>query len=360
MDPAAGAQPQPPQTVPAGGEQPQRQPLDIQSAIDGLNDESEIASLLFSEPQVPSPTAEPAPSGKGPGDPPPADPQPDPNPAAGTEPQQEPTEPTEPPAPQATPNLERISLKSLHPDDRLLIANAKELVREGKAPRLADAIQMLTQEGAGTREPTPPAAAQADPNPEPQPDPVPDLASELQALEQTLESLQAERDQAIEEYDRPKEINLTKDIEKLNRQIAKAEALAEIQNQQAAVQQQSLQATIEDIYADYPESEDPKSFFSYRMTQELDAYEASHGPIARHPQQLRTIAENVARELGQPRGTQQQAPAAQTVQPRQKAQPIGTAAPGSAAAVRVSPDQLQKAINEADEATLHAALFGSP
>ena len=360
MDPAAGAQPQQPQTVPQGGAEPRRQPLDVQSAIDGLNDESEIASLLFAEPQEPSHPADPVPSGNEPGDPPQADPQPDPEPAAGTEPPQEPTEPTDPPAPQAASNLERISLKSLHPDDRLLIANAKEMVREGKAASFADAFKMVTQVATGTQEPSPTAAAPAAPNPDPQPEPTPDPTAELQSLEQALESLQAERDTAIEEFDRPKEIKLTKEIEKLNRQIAKAEALAEIQNQQAAVQQQSLQTTIEDIYVAYPESEDPTSFFSYRMTQELDAYEAAHGPIARHPRQLRAIAEKVATEIGQARGTPQQQTPAAPVQPRQKAQPIGTAAPGSAAAIRVSPDQLQKAINDADEATLHALLFGAP
>lgn len=351
METAAGEQPQP-TTQPVAGAQPQPVANDISNAIDAMTDEAQLKHLLFGNHQPP--TAQPEPQAQEPaGTQPPADPTPEPAPAG-----EQPQEPAEEPNPQDPPpqpqSLDRISLKSLHPDDRLLIANAKEMVREGKAASFADAIMSLT--GAGTQEPPPAAEAQADPNPEPAPQAPP--SPSLQSLEESLAALEAQRDEAVESYDRPSELRLTKEIEKIGRQIARQQVIEELQTREQSLQQQTLQAVIEEVYVTYPESENPESFFSYRLTQEVNKYEDQHGDIGRHPAQLRALAQRVAAEVNpaqaSPQPTQTPAPA-----PRQVARPVGVAAPGSAASARFTPDQINIALNNATEEELGAALFGA-
>lgn len=327
-----------------------------------MSNAEELGALLFGgEVPKPQPTAEPEPNGAASGDPtPPADPNPNPA-AAGAEPQpQEPgtTEPQEPP--QAAQPLDRISLRSLHPDDRLLIAQAKDLVRDGKAASIADAIMSL-KPGPGTQQPAPAAQEPAATNPAPaEPAATAQEDQSVAQITQQIADLRAKRVVAVQEFDREAEINLTSEIEDALAALAEAKSQAAIQQREATTQEQAAQAVIEEIYVAHPEAEDPKSFFSYRMSQEIDEYEAAHGSISRHPQQLRAIAQKVATELGkgapapQPAATPQPA-----VVPRQQARPIGTAAPGSAAAPRVTPDQVSKLLDSADADTLRTALFGS-
>jgi hypothetical protein len=363
MDNAAGAQPQHQTTVPAGGEQPQRQELDVQSAIDGMTNEQEIGNLLFGngEPAAPPPQAEPEPSGADPGDPnTPAESDPEPqDPPAGEQPQ-EPAAEDAPPEPQApTQSLERISLKSLHPDARGHIAQAKELVRNGEAASFADAFTSLVKPEPGTQEPSPAAQAPA-PTQDPQPAATPAVEPDqsVTALTSRLADLRAQRKAAVEEFDRPAEIELTNQIEDALAELAEAKSQAALQQRESAIQNQAIEAVIQDIYVEHPDAEDATSYFSYRMTQEVDAYETAHGPIRNHPTQLKALAAKVAREIGTAPGKQPQAQAPAQPQPRQQARPIGTAAPGNAGAVRTSPDQIQQLINSADADTLRDALFG--
>lgn len=327
-----------------------------------MTSEAELGALLFGgEAPRTQPTAEPEPIGTASGDPP-ADPNPEPQ-AAGAQPQPQDPEPTDPQdPPQAAQPLDRISLRSLHPDDRLLIAQAKDMVRDGKAASIADAVIAL--KGIGTQQPDPAAQAPAEPNPEPQAQPAATVQTEDQdvaKITQQIADLRAKRVAAVQEFDREAEINLTSEIEDALAMLAEAKSQAALRQRETTTQEQAAQAVIEEIYVAHPEAEDPKSFFSYRMNQEIDDYEAAHGPISRHPQQLKAIAQKVAAEIGTVAPTAPQTPASpQTpVAPRQQARPIGTAAPGSAAAPRVTPDQVNKLLDTADADTLRAALFGS-
>jgi hypothetical protein len=350
METAAGEQPQP-TTQPVAGAQPQPVANDISNAIDAMTDEAQLKDLLFGNPQPP--TAQPEPQAQEPaGTQPPADPNPEPTPAG-----EQPQEPTEEPNPQDPPpqpqSLDRISLKSLHPDDRLLIANAKEMVREGKAASFADAIMSLT--GTGTQEPPPAAEAQADPTLEPAPI-APNL--DVDRITQHIAQLRQQRAAAVADYDRTGELELTSQIEDALAELSEAKAAQALQTREQSLQQQTLQAVIEDVYVTYPESENPESFFSFRLTQEVNKYEAQHGDIGRHPAQLRALAQRVAAEINpaqaSPQPTQTPAPA-----PRQVARPVGVAAPGSAASARFTPDQINIALNTATEEELGAALFGA-
>lgn len=367
MDPsAAGAEPQPQtQTVPAGGEQPQRQePADFTASIEGMNDATEIGDLLFG--RTPETPADAEPAGQASGDTPPqADTESPAEEPAGATPQDAPAgELEDPPAePTQAPTLDRISLRSLHPDDRLLVAQAKELVREGIAPRLADAFKMLTETEAGTPEPAPQFQQPADDTPPanaPAQTPAPSIEAdpEVARLASTLADLRAQRKAAVEEFDRPKELDLTSQIEDALAALAEAKSQAIYRTRETTIQEQAVNAVIEEIYVAHPDSEDPKSFFSYRLTQEVADYEQAHGPISRHPAQLRQLAAKVAAEIGQKQETKPQAQAA-APPPRQNARPIGSSAPGSASAARPSPENIQRLINTADEETLRSALFGA-
>ena len=364
MDPpVAGAQPQPQtQTVPAGGEQPQRQePADVTASIDAMTNATEIGNLLFGrEPASPA-DAEPAGPASGDTPYPQADPEPTADDPAGAQPLDAAGDQDTPPAPpQQASALDRISLRSLHPDDRLLVAQAKDLVREGKAPRLADAIRILTQ-GDGMSEPSPQAqqpAVDAPPAAAParQPAPVTEPDADVTALATQLADLRAQRKAAVEEFDRPTELELTSQIEDAVAALSEAKSHAALRSRETTVQAQALSAVIEDIYVDHPESEDPRSFFSYRLTQEVESYEQAHGPIRNHPAQLKALAARIAQEIAPPAAKPPGTPAPA---PRQNARPIGSGAPGSQSAVRPSPDNIQRLIETSDEDTLRAVLFGA-
>lgn len=365
MDPpAAGEQPQlQTQTVPAGGEQPQRQePADVTASIDAMTDATEIGDLLFG--RTPETPADAEPAGQALGDTTPepqAEPQPTADTPAGAQPQDAAEDQDTPPAePQQAPSLDRISLRSLHPDDRLLVAQAKDMVREGKAPRLADAIRMLTQEH-GTPEPSPAAEAQAQEAPPVtaparQPAPVAEPDADVSAIAAQLADLRAQRKAAVEEFDRPTELELTSQIEDTVAALSEAKSHAALRSRETTIQGQAISAVIEDIYVDHPESEDPQSFFSYRLTQEVESYEQAHGSIRNHPAQLKALAAKVAQEIAPPAAKPQGPPAPA---PRQNARPLGTSAPGSASAVRPSPNNIQRLIDTSDEETIRAALFGA-
>lgn len=363
---AAGGQPLPtPQTLPAGAEQAQGQPFDAQTVIDGMNDETEIGNLLFGKGTPPPVSTQAAtePQGTVPGDTNPPAGETAPQEPAGAQPQEPATEPLPQEATTAAQTLERISLKSLHPDERLLIAQAKDLVREGKAASFADAFQSLTKKEAGTQEPAPQAQAQQAQEPDPQPapaqaPPVVEQDTEVQRLTSELARLRAERMAAVENFERPTELQLTAEIEDTIFALAQAKAAAVLQARESTAIQNQLDAVIQDIYVEHPDSEDPSSYFSYLMSREVESYEKAHGPIANHPAQLKSIASRVASQVGkvqQPVAPQPNLPA--PVIPRQQARPIGTAAPGSAATARPSPDQLQKLIESANEEELREALF---
>jgi len=361
--PVAGEQPQPnTQTLPEGGEQPQQQqPFDAQSAISGMNDEKAIGALLFgNEDAAPSPKAEAEPSSPANANSP-AEPTTLPQNPAGEQPQ-EIAQGDAPQEPQSNPqSLDRISLKSLHPDERILIAQAKDMVREGKAASFVDAFASLVKTEASTQEPNPQAQAQES-QPQEQiqaPAATAEQDQSVTAISSRLVDLREQRKAAVEAYDRPTEIELTNQIEDALADLAEAKSAAALRTRETTSQNQAIDAVIQDIYVEHPDAEDPDSYFSYRMTRELAAYEQAHGSIRNHPQQLKGIASRIASELGQSTGTAQQpTAAAQQIQPRQIARPIGTAAPGHSAAVRTSPDQLQSLINNASAEELRSALFG--
>jgi len=368
MDPPAAVEQTPPttETVPAGGAEPQRQPLDVAQEIENLTDAAEIGNLLWgtsldetpADPPAPAP-ADPEPAGTDVGEEPEQD-EPDSTPDdAGEQPQDSATDEDDAPAePQAQPTaLERISLKSLHPDDRVLIAKAKDLVREGKAAGIAEAVAALTQtEEPRPQQPASTAEAQA-PAPPEQPKTA-EIDPQVADITARLADLRAQRKAAVEEFDRPTELDLTAQIEDALAELADAKAQAVILNRETTIQNQTLQSVIEDIYVAHPDSEDPKSFFSYRMTQEVADYEQAHGPIRQHPAQLKALAAKVSRELGQAKPALQAQKPAAAPPPRQNARPLGTSAPGSAATPRTSPNEIQRLIETADAETLRSALFG--
>jgi len=369
MDPQAAVEQTPPttETVPAGGEQPQRQPLNVEQEIENLTDAAEIGSLLWgasldetnADPPAPAP-ADPEPAGTDVGEETVQDETYSTTDDAGEQPQDPATDEDDAPAePQAqSASLERISLKSLHPDDRVLIAKAKDLVREGKAAGIAEAVAALTQsEEPRQQEPEPTAEAQA---PAP-PAPPKTVEQDPQVAEITtrLADLRAQRKAAVEEFDRPTELELTAQIEDALAELSDAKAQAALLSRETTIQNQTLQSVIEDIYVVHPDSEDPKSYFSYRMTQEVADYEQAHGPIRQHPAQLKALAAKVAKELGQAKPAPQAQKPAAAPPPRQNARPLGTSAPGSAATPRTSPNEIQRLTQAATEDDLRAALFGT-
>jgi len=345
-----------------------------------MNDADEIGDLLFRG-ELPK-SAGDEPTGQ-----PPAEPQKDPNSSAGKEPNPDATPnpapgdedkgmlpdsslpPADEPGDQTQPNpsLERISLKSLHPDDRKLVADAKEMVRSGEAKTFSEAIYKLSKsdDPNPTAQPAAPnqnADSQQQPNqapsaaPAPAVEPAPDVAT----ITSQIETLRQQRSEAVAEYDRQKEIELTSQIEDALAALSEAKAAAVLRSQTSKSQENAVQAAVEEIYAKFPESEDPKSYFYFRMQQEVTDYEQKRGPISNHPSQLLEIAKSVAKELGVSSDAPPPAPRkAAAPAPAQIARPLGSGAPGSSGNARVSADDITRFKNEASEEDIRSVLFRS-
>ena len=368
----AGEEPQLGTQTPVGngGEQPlteSHEPFDATKAIDSMS-EADLQKALFggstqaepeapparNEPQEPAGTATPVEQASKPDgeEPPTADTSAD-------------DAQTREPSAQGP---DRISLRTLPPQERALVAQAVSLFRDGKVASVADALKQLIQSGenGAPQEQQPPqaAASQQQAQPEPKADTKPTQAPvtvdpDVTRITAVLADLREQRAEAVRSYDREKEIDLTRTIEDTVGELSEARASARIREQQQATKNALVKSAVEETYLKYPDSEDPDSFFSFRLSRELDAYEARYGAISENPAQLLVLAEKVATALRTaPKGTAEPAPVIQQPAPKQEARPLGLGAPGHAAPPRPSREQTLKQIEAASEDDLRTALWG--
>ncbi len=250
---------------------------------------------------------------------------------------------------------DRISLKVLEDDDRKLMAQAVDLVREGKAKSVVEAIASLQPakptEPAPTAEPEKPQARQDQP--------AAAADSDVQAITAEIARLRAERKTAIEDYDVGKQTELTEAIEDKILELQAAREAAMVRKTQEAEAERQWSSQVAEVKAKHPESSDPGSDFSQRLKDKLDLAAYRNDPILQNGNYLVLLADKVAEELGSNK------PAAATPKPVVVPKPeptkpnVGTVIPAAAPKPTVSKDQIKPLLAQASIGELEAALWGT-
>lgn len=356
----AGAEPQAGNTahVETGSEQHGNDtPFDASAAIQSMDDIGAMESVLFGE-SLQTETKKPAPS-------PPTEPAQGTQQARTTETgsEQHGQDEDDASAPASRePNEqgpERISLRSLPPAERKLITEAVNLFRSGKATSVEDALNQLAPRGDRTpQEQQAGEDDQQDPPSAParQPDAqTPD--AEVERISSLLADLRKQRKQAVDDYDRETETRLTEEIEDALADLGEARINARQRKSAAERQDKLVTSAIEEVHLRFPESEDPDSFFSFRLSRALDAYQSKYGSIAENPTQLMVLAQQVEDSIRSTPGTRQQQ-VHQAPKPQDAPRPLGMAARGQNTPPPISREILNQKIQEASADELFEALTG--
>lgn len=196
------------------------------------------------------------------------------------------------PQPQADKELNRISLKAVkNPEDRLKLAEAVQLVRDGKFETMSDALASVFKI----------APKAADPQPgEQQPEPAQPAAQsdEITQLEEQIDALNAEIEKAAEEYDYKTERTKSRELTKLEVRLAvakeKAEREAAAKQTQDAGWKQAEEASRARVMDRFGEQmTDPSSEFADYVEAEIILAERKNDTILQTPDWPEKIAERV-------------------------------------------------------------------
>ncbi|MCW1885509.1 hypothetical protein OKA04_12285 [Luteolibacter flavescens] len=300
----------------------------------------ELFDAIDAVPQEASQDAEPAA---------PAEAEPEAAPAAAAEAEAEPEQ-----APTADPEKNfrrRLSLNGVDPDAAQQTAAAVELIRQGKATDIFEAVALLK---GNTADPSN-AAPVEDQQPTPQLEATPSKVSEIQSR---IEDLREQRDQADDDFDRAQVRKLTREIESLGLDLVRAEyaekeaaVTAKDQAAAASVYSQRFEAAVEEVEAAYPEqTADDNSAFNRILDDRVTAARSKGDPRLKDPNYIKAMADEVASDLGITKGAPAKPPA--TPAPAKPSRPVGSnLAPGHQTTVRPTKEQITKGIDDlnADE-----------
>lgn len=264
-----------------------------------------------------------------------------------SEPQQEPETTEEPegqPKPESTEpkQIERISVRGLPEEQRVLMAKAARLVKDGEAKDIPEAIQKLT----GTFQANPEGQGEVvEPDAPEQPEEPADI-SELQAR---LANLRKERKEAKLAYEHEKEVELTDQIEDTLVAIQKAEIARDRQAAEFKNYESRYLAAVEQMEEQYPEAQDESSAFHQVLNDKVIAARAKKDPRLQDPSHILKFAEETAKLLGlrKPAGQATTAPQKATppAVPAKPARPVGEAvAPGTRSVGQLGKAEFEAAI----------------
>ena len=346
-DTSPGIGEQPPPTIdvaPDGGEQPRGEQTNPTEAIQEINDLSVLEGILW---------------GKGDEEPPAPEQQP--------EGQQEPDDTGNPDGEEGQPEAQqgqdgadernegpdRISLKALKGEDRKLMAQAVDMVRQGKAESVAQALAELAPPPPKA-EPKPDDALKREAQAEPEAEPEKDTA--ITSIKDKIKDLRAKRRQAITDFDREAEADLTEQIEDAVLELQSAKEAAKEQLAQRREAERNHARQVDVVKAKYPDSADPESDFSQRLKDKIDLAVYRQDDVLNDPDYLVILAERVAKEMGAKSSTPAKQPVAP---PKAPARPVmGGVAPSAAPTQPMSREQALKAIDTMPLDQLDALLFG--
>lgn len=293
------------------------------------------------QPQAPDAQAAPQPTPQA------ATPEETPAPQQTAEEAQQSQQPDATQAPVKEGPLRRIPLGGVPEDQRTLIADATNLIRDGKAATLPEALTMLghAPQAAATTEPeTTQTPTQQQPAQQEQ---TPTSSTEIKAQ---IVALREQRKTARAEFDTEGELAITDQIEDAQANLFRAEQA----EREAATQNRSWEADHETacdrVEAKYQQLEDPDSTFSQALADKVDAAKARKDPAMADPNFIEKFADDVAKMLGL---TSPPPPAPKAAALPAKGQAV---APGHQTASRPSKSEAETMIHQADDDALDNAI----
>jgi hypothetical protein len=261
-------------------------------------------------------------------------------------------------APQTDPDTKpvsrrRLSVAGLPDAEKELNAKAIDLVREGKAANLFEAMKSLVGD-AGSPDPAngddPPAGNDAPDTRQAEAPPT------LQQLEDRFETASEELAAAIRDFDQEKQIELNKEIAILNRQILRAEQAEATQKVEVSNYQSEYAEAVTEMESKYAELlDDENSPFADLLEDRIEAAKARRDPALSDPRHVLTIADDLADLLKVAAAPKERTPVAD---PPRRAPVGGGVAPAGKAKVMLTTKQAQDYIEKAPTDVLAAALWG--
>jgi len=192
----------------------------------------------------------------------------------------------------------RLSVTGLSEQDRELTAAAIAMVREGKAKDTAEAFRKLVPAPEG--DPfkggdSTPDGKSANPQDKPA---ARASAPALEQLQQEIDQAEQDLATAIKEYDQDKQIETQTKINRLNRELVKAELDAQAKAEKAQGYEQEYQAAVSDMEAKYADLlNDEGSPFSDMLEDRVIAARATNDPALAKPGYILDFAERIAKAL---------------------------------------------------------------
>lgn len=196
----------------------------------------------------------------------------------------------DPPTPgEGSKSAKRLSFNGFPADQQQEIAAARDLVRDGQAPDLFAALQILrgTQPVATPSE-EPAAAATPAATPA-----LPPASQEVAAIEATIADLSAQRDEADDDFDKPRVRELDAQIRAQERLLIKAELVAEQQQHAAGAYDVAYDAAVITLEERFPAVLEETSNFYRMLDMMATAAKASNDPRLRNPDYLLGMAEEL-------------------------------------------------------------------
>lgn len=240
---------------------------------------------------------------------------------------------------------QRVSIRFLPADAQAETSKALELVRLGEAPDLLTALQSLRGTASPAASPTAePVETAAIVSATPSPD--------VLTIEATIADLSAQRDQAEDDYDKPRTRELDAQIRQQERLLIKAELIAEQQQQSVAVYHANYDKAVDILEERYPDVLDGNSRFCKYLNAMVHAAKADNDPRLAKPDYLLDFAAELDADLN---------PKAKPATPIPAVPPTATrmgttVAPSSAAAPRATPADTEALIKSASSEDLLAVL----
>ncbi|GAA5117167.1 hypothetical protein JIN84_17810 [Luteolibacter yonseiensis] len=339
-----GEQPVAPTTPVETPASEQQAPSDHSTAIAELAP-SDLLKILEGTPlESPAPEPTPAPTAAPVEETPAAEPASTP-PAS----EQQPVEHDAPPSPGEGPkSSKRISFNGLPADQQQEIANARDLVRNGDAPDMLAALQILrgtAPVATSTPEATPATAPATSTTP-------PDVA----AIEAKIAELSEQRDKANDDYDRDTARQLEAEIRVQERLLVRAEITAEQQQQAAVSYQAAYDKAVDQLEERFPAVLDETSEFYQILNDRVIAAKHRNDPMLQRPDFILEMAEKLDATLNPKPTTPGPIPPKSDTVPEQRmgmqVAPAHTAAPRlnavetDALIKNAKPDELLAVIDE--------------
>lgn len=233
---------------------------------------------------------------------------------------------------------DRIRIKHLPDEDRGLLAAATEMVRENPGMSLAKALARVGLIATQDAKPDPEKVEETAPG-----------KSAIETARETLDTLEKQYDEAVENLDTEAQKKLQREMNKANRDLTRAELSAESQ-QQTVDQQYKAQEEqcFKSVRSQYPDLDTPGTPMNLEANKWIKEQEVKNPGFFQDPEWLQIVADRAHRKTNPGKALPQ------AVQPPQKAKaPVAPARPGVPAVMAPASG---RAASPTQEAALSAAM----